>query len=89
MNALITARLSQRTAHEAMTTGRRYGGEEAARRASSRRRCPRGGAAARARAGAALGGKNPETLRAIKQRLYEEALAALRGPLQSEEPAHA
>jgi enoyl-CoA hydratase/carnithine racemase len=31
MNALIAARLSPRTAHEAMTTGRRYGGIDAAR----------------------------------------------------------
>src|SRR5271157_938109 len=30
MNALLAARLSARTAHEAMTTGRRYGGLEAA-----------------------------------------------------------
>jgi len=30
MNALIAARLSPRVAHEAMTTGRRYGGEDAA-----------------------------------------------------------
>jgi enoyl-CoA hydratase/carnithine racemase len=30
MNALITVRLSARTAHEAMTTGRRYGGLDAA-----------------------------------------------------------
>ena len=30
MNELITARLPARTAHEAMTTGRRYGGAEAA-----------------------------------------------------------
>jgi enoyl-CoA hydratase/carnithine racemase len=29
MNALLVARLSQRTALEAMTTGRRYGGVEA------------------------------------------------------------
>jgi Delta3-Delta2-enoyl-CoA isomerase len=30
MSALIAARLPVRTAHEAMTTGRRYGGEDAA-----------------------------------------------------------
>ncbi|MDX6701443.1 MAG: Delta3-Delta2-enoyl-CoA isomerase, partial [Baekduia sp.] len=29
MNALVAARLSKRTAHEAMTTGRRYGGTDA------------------------------------------------------------
>ena len=91
MNALITARLSQRTAHEAMTTGRRYGGEEAARAGIVEEAVPRGARCCRSALARAqdLAGKNPDTLRAIKQRLYEDALAALRGPLQPEELAHA
>ncbi len=81
MSALITARLPVRAAHEAMTTGRRYGGEEAAaagivdESAAEQDVLPR--ALARA---SALAGKDPGTLRTIKQRLYAPALAALRGP---------
>jgi enoyl-CoA hydratase/carnithine racemase len=90
MNALITARVSQRTAHEAMTTGRRYGGEEAALAGLVEEAVPVEEVLPRALArAAALSGKNPETLRAIKQRLYGEALAALRGPLDAPAPVHA
>ncbi len=82
MSALIAARLSPRAAHEAMTTGRRYGGiaalqaglvEEAV---SENEVLP----AAIARA-SALVGKNPDTLKAIKHQLYEDALAVLRAPV--------
>lgn len=81
MNALIVATLPVRAASEAMTTGRRYGGEEAAasgivdEAVAEAQVLPR----ALARAGA-LSGKSPATLRTIKQRLYAPALAALRGP---------
>jgi enoyl-CoA hydratase/carnithine racemase len=82
MNALIAARLSPRTAHEAMTTGRRYGGHDALaaglveEAVDEHEVLPR--ALARARA---LAAKDPATLSAIKRRLYEPALAALRTPL--------
>ncbi len=78
MSALIAARLPTRAAHEAMTTGRRYGGRDAARAGiveealSEAELLPR--ALERA---AALAGKDPATFRAIKQRLYQDALAAL------------
>lgn len=81
MSALISARLPVRAAIESMTTGRRYGGEEAL--AAGIVDETRGeqevlpGALERA---AALAGKDPATLRTIKQRLHEPALAALRGP---------
>ncbi len=81
MNDLIAARLSPRVAHEAMTTGRRYGGgdataaeivEEAVEEA---RVVP----AAVERA-AALAGKGAATLGVIKQRLYAPVIAALLDP---------
>ena len=79
MDALIRARLSKRTAHEAMTTGRRYGGEEALaagivdEAVGEDRVLP----AAVERA-AALAAKDPDTLAKIKGRMYAEALSALR-----------
>jgi enoyl-CoA hydratase/carnithine racemase len=81
MSALIAARLPSATAHEAMTTGRRYGGTEAAlativeEATAAEEVLPR--ALERA---AALAGKDPATLKAIKQRLYHGTLSALRGP---------
>jgi len=81
MNALIAARLSPRVAHEAMTTGRRYGGEDAAaaeiveEALDADRVLP----AAIERA-AALAGKSASTLGVIKQRLYAPAIAALLDP---------
>jgi Delta3-Delta2-enoyl-CoA isomerase len=81
MNALVTARLPVRAAHEAMTTGRRFGGQDAAevgivdRAVSETEVMP----AAVARA-AELANKNPAALGAIKQRLHHDTLAALRGP---------
>ena len=63
-----------------MTTGRRYGGEEAAAAGivdeAGGEQDVLPGALERA---AALAGKDPATLRTIKQRLHEPALAALRG----------
>jgi enoyl-CoA hydratase/carnithine racemase len=81
MNALLSSRLAPAVANEAMTTGRRYGGAEAAAAgivatavAEDRVRAD---AYERARARA---GSDPSTLAAIKQRLYAETLATLRGP---------
>jgi enoyl-CoA hydratase/carnithine racemase len=79
MNALIAARLSPRAAHEAMTTGRRYGGVEAAaagivdEAVEEDRVLPRAIELA-----GALASKDPATFAAIKQRLYADALTALR-----------
>ena len=65
MSSLIAARLPARTAHEAMTTGRRYGGERRGRRAgSSSRRVAEEEVLARAvERAAGLAGKDPATLR--------------------------
>ena len=81
MSALITARLPVRTAIESMTTGRRYGGPEAVTAGIVDEAVAEADvhASAMARA-AALTGKDPGTLRTIKQRLHEPALTALRGP---------
>ena len=79
MNALIAARLSPQTAHESMTTGRRYGGTDAQvagivdEAVEADRVLPRAIELA-----ASLAAKNPPTLGAIKRRLYAPALAALR-----------
>ncbi|MET0557223.1 MAG: enoyl-CoA hydratase-related protein [Solirubrobacterales bacterium] len=80
MNALLRSRLSPAVAHDAMTTARRYGGAEAAAAGIAAAAVPedrvREEAFERARARA---GSDPATLAAIKQRLYAEALATLRG----------
>jgi enoyl-CoA hydratase/carnithine racemase len=79
MGALIQARLAPQIAHEAMTTGRRYGGadavavgivddavgEEAVLAAAVERARP-------------LAGKAGDTLSAIKESMYAPALALLR-----------
>jgi enoyl-CoA hydratase/carnithine racemase len=79
MNALIAARLTPRAAHEAMTTGRRYGGLEAAaaeiveEAVEADRVLPRAIELA-----TALAHKDPATLAIIKRRLYAAPLAVLR-----------
>jgi enoyl-CoA hydratase/carnithine racemase len=79
MNALIAARLSKHAAHEAMTTGRRYGGLDAQtagivdHAVEQERVLPQAIELA-----AALAAKDPATMGAIKRRLYEAPLAALR-----------
>jgi enoyl-CoA hydratase/carnithine racemase len=79
MNALIAARLSKHAAHEAMTTGRRYGGLDAQaagiinHAVEEERVLPQAIELA-----AALASKDPATLGAIKRRLYQAPLAALR-----------
>ncbi len=79
MDALIKCRLAPQVAHEAMTTGRRYGGPEAVAAGIVQQAVPedRVIAAAIERA-AALAEKDPATLATIKQRLYAPALAHLR-----------
>ncbi len=81
MTALLSARLSKRTAHEAMTTGRRYGGADALEAdlvdASVAEDEVLEVALERARA---LVDAHPPTLKAIKERLYAPALAALAAP---------
>ncbi|WCB94619.1 Carnitinyl-CoA dehydratase [Baekduia alba] len=79
MAALIQARLSKKSAHEAMTTGRRYGGSDAAAAgivdAAVAEDEVVGAAVERA---AALAAKHGPTLGAIKEGMYPETLALLR-----------
>jgi enoyl-CoA hydratase/carnithine racemase len=79
MAALIQSKLVPATAHEAMTTGRRFGGEDAARAGLVDAAVPQAEvlstALDRARP---LTGKNPQTLKAIKAQMYAGPLAALR-----------
>ena len=80
MGALIQARLAPQTAHEAMTTGRRYGGEDARAagivdEAAAEERVL---AAALERA-RPLAGQAGATLGAIKEQMYAGPLALLRG----------
>jgi enoyl-CoA hydratase/carnithine racemase len=81
MNALIQARLSKATAHEAMVTGRRYTAEEAlsagivARIAAEADVLPAAIAIA-----ASLAAKNGAALGKIRMDLYGPVIAALTGP---------
>lgn len=79
MAALIQSKLVPATAHEAMTTGRRFGGTDAATAGLVNEAVPEDevltAALARARG---LTGKNPQTLAAIKAQMYVGPLAALR-----------
>jgi enoyl-CoA hydratase/carnithine racemase len=78
MSALIQARLSKATAHEAMVTGRRYTAEQALaaqivqRTAAEAEVLPAAIELARAHAG-----KHGPTLAAIKKTAYREVLAAI------------
>lgn len=78
MNALLMDRMPRRTAHQAMITGRRYGGVEAAEAGivdaavSEDELMP---LAIDHAAGQAP--KNPDILRAIKRRMYGEAIELL------------
>ncbi len=87
IGALVMCRIPKLTAHEAMTTGRRYGGVEAAAcglvdeavdaehvlHAALERARP-------------LAGKDPATLGAIKTGMYAPVLAALRAPQEFSAP---
>ena len=79
MGALIQARLTPQTAHEAMTTGRRYGGLDAgvAGIVDDAVEEARVLAAAVERA-SGLAAKAGPTLSAIKEQMYERPLALLR-----------
>jgi Delta3-Delta2-enoyl-CoA isomerase len=81
MAALIQARLSHRTAHEAMTTGRRYGGQEALEAgvvdAAVAEDAVLATAVERARS---LAPKASPALGAIKEGMYPHALRLLRTP---------
>jgi enoyl-CoA hydratase/carnithine racemase len=79
MAALIQARLSKATAHEAMTTARRYGGTDALGAGIVDETAAEADVLGRAvaRAGA-LTGKRGDTLAAIKTTMYGPAVRALR-----------
>jgi enoyl-CoA hydratase/carnithine racemase len=81
MNALIMCRIPKLTAHEAMTTGRRYGGAEAAAAGLVDEAVDEEhvlhAALERARP---LAGKDPATLKAIKTGMYAPVLETLRTP---------
>jgi Delta3-Delta2-enoyl-CoA isomerase len=81
MNALIASRLPARVAHEAMTTGRRYGGVDAAAAGIVEEAVEADVVLHTAiELAATLAPKDPGTLGAIKQQLYASTLAALRDP---------
>lgn len=83
MSALIAARLPQPALHEAMTTGRRYGGLDAAAAGIVDEAVSEDQVRARAiERAAAQAAKGADVLRTIKQRLYSDALSALRAPFE-------
>jgi enoyl-CoA hydratase/carnithine racemase len=81
MSALVQARLSKRTAHEAMTTGRRYGGGDALAAGIVDATAAEGEVLSAATGIASpLAAKAGPALGAIKARMYEEALRVLEQP---------
>ena len=79
MSALVQARLAPQVAHEAMSTGRRYGGEDAlAARIVDRAVAEDEVRSAALEIAGPLAGKAGETLGTIKSRMYVPALTALR-----------
>lgn len=84
LSALIRARLTPKVAHEATTTGRRYGGEQALS-ADIVDAVAEAGELFRAAADLArpLAGKSKPVRGQIKETLYAETLAALRGQGQA------
>lgn len=79
MASLIQARMLKRTAHEMMTTGRRYGGADAAAAGIVDEAVAEDEVLSRAiERVAPLAKNNPQTLATIKQRMYAETLAKLR-----------
>lgn len=80
MTAIIAARLPAQTAHEAITTGRRYGGAEAHAAGIADEAVAEAALLPRAiERAAALAGKDPATLAALKRGLYTETLRILEG----------
>ena len=79
MSALIQARLAPQTAHEAMTTARRYGGQEALAATIVDRAVDEASVRTTAvELAASLAGKAGDTLGTIKARMYAPVLATLR-----------
>ncbi|MBQ0986731.1 enoyl-CoA hydratase/isomerase family protein [Streptomyces sp. F63] len=79
MSALIQARLSPQTAHESMTTARRYGGRDALAAGIVDRAVEEDAVRATAlEIAGALTAKTGPTLGTIKSRMYTPALEALR-----------
>lgn len=82
MAALVQARLSKKTAHEAMTTGRRYGGVDALAAGIVDATASEGAVLDVATGiAASLAGKAGPVLGAIKARMYEDALRILNEPV--------
>jgi enoyl-CoA hydratase/carnithine racemase len=80
MSALIQARLPKTTAHEAMVTGRRYGGEDARAAGIVHRTAPEAGVVSAAiDLAASLTGKDGEAIAKIRTVMYGPVLEALRG----------
>jgi Delta3-Delta2-enoyl-CoA isomerase len=78
MSALVQARLPKLVAHEAMVTGRRYGGEEAAAAGIAHRAVPEAEVLPVAVGLAApLAGKDGETIARIRTEMYGPVLQAL------------
>jgi enoyl-CoA hydratase/carnithine racemase len=81
MSALIQARLAPQVAHEAMVTGRRYGGHDAlATRIVDRAVDEQAVRTTAIEMASAQAGKAGETIATIKARMYATVLAALREP---------
>ena len=81
MGALLQARLSKKTAHEAMTTGRRYGGTDALSAGIVDAVADEGKVLPAAiEIAEPLAGKAPKTLGTIKSRMYADTLRLLRDP---------
>ncbi len=79
MSALIQSRLTPQTAHESMTTARRYGGTDAATAGIVDRAVPEEAVRSTAvEIAQALVNKAGDTLGTIKARMYAPALATLR-----------
>lgn len=77
MNAVVTAKLPRATAHEAVVSGARYGGEEAARLGIVHEAVPEADVLARAvERVRPLAGKDRATLAALKRGLYRAEMAA-------------
>jgi enoyl-CoA hydratase/carnithine racemase len=80
MTAVVTAKLPKQTAHEAIVTGRRYGGEEALRFGIVHEAVPEEQVLVRALERArALAGKHRATQAVLKRRLYQVELSILEG----------
>lgn len=81
MAALVSSRLTAATAHEAMTTGRRYGGEQALAAGIVEATSDADGIlAAAVELARPLAAKSTPVRGQIKETLYAQTLAALRSP---------